>query len=299
MRRVEAMAVGVLAGISATSSEYSRAEEFAQQAERIAPDDPGVLTTTWGETRVTAAIFGNDLPRALDAVARGIAFARTGRLTAPILVWGYWPLLRTISGDDGAEAIAEAMEAGAEVAFWNRSCLAYAQALLAGRDGRLDLAEIFAERGRRLFARSAPWWNHMMHRLVAADALRAGWGEPVSWLRDAIGDLEAAGLDRLASACRGVLRQAGERVPRTGRGNASVPRQLRSLGITSREMDVFLLVAQGISNAEIATRLFISRKTVETHICSLVTKTGQNGRRELVAHAARYVPPELLAPRQA
>jgi len=62
---------------------------------------------------------------------------------------------------------------------------------------------------------------------------------------------------------------------------------MRRLGITSREMDVYLLVAQGLSNAEIAARLFISPKTVETHVASLVNKTGQAGRRELVAHAAR------------
>ena len=65
---------------------------------------------------------------------------------------------------------------------------------------------------------------------------------------------------------------------------------MRRLGVTSREMDVFLLVAQGFSNAEIAARLFISPKTVETHIASLVTKTGQSSRRELVAHAARFAP---------
>jgi DNA-binding CsgD family transcriptional regulator len=130
----------------------------------------------------------------------------------------------------------------------------------------------------------------MLHRLVADDAFKAGWGDPARWLRDAIGDLEAAGFDRLASACRGVLRKHGQRVPRCGRGEASVPRPLRQLGITSREMDVLLLVAQGISNTEIGTKLFISPKTVETHIGSLITKTGQGGRRELVAHAARLVP---------
>jgi len=79
-------------------------------------------------------------------------------------------------------------------------------------------------------------------------------------------------------------------VPRSGRGSAQVPPQMRRLGITSREMDVFLLVARGFSNAEIARRLYISPKTVETHIASLVAKTGQAGRRELVAHAARFVP---------
>jgi DNA-binding CsgD family transcriptional regulator len=65
---------------------------------------------------------------------------------------------------------------------------------------------------------------------------------------------------------------------------------MRRLGITSREMDVYLLVARGCSNVEIAQRLFISPKTVETHVASLVTKTGQTGRRELVAHAARFTP---------
>jgi DNA-binding CsgD family transcriptional regulator len=53
-------------------------------------------------------------------------------------------------------------------------------------------------------------------------------------------------------------------------------------------MDVYLLVAQGCSNAEIAAQLFISPKTVETHVANLVAKTGQGGRRELVAHAARF-----------
>ena len=62
---------------------------------------------------------------------------------------------------------------------------------------------------------------------------------------------------------------------------------MRRIGVTSREMDVYLLVAQGFSNSEIAERLFISPKTVETHVASLISKTGKGGRRELVAHAAR------------
>ena len=79
-------------------------------------------------------------------------------------------------------------------------------------------------------------------------------------------------------------------MPRAGRGHAAVPERLRRLGVTSREMDVYLLVARGCSNAEIAERLFISSKTVETHVAKLVAKTGQAGRRELVAHAARNIP---------
>jgi DNA-binding CsgD family transcriptional regulator len=289
MRRVEAMAIGAAASILMTSGDeaYSSAIELAERAETVVPDDASMMTSLWGEVRATGAIFTNDLPAALSANEIGIGYARTAPLIAPSLAWGYWPLLQAVAGSDGSAALEEAVKAGAEVAYWNRGCLAYAEAVLAGRDGDTELATQLAERASRFFEGAAPCWNHMLHRLVADDAFKAGWGDPAQWMRDAIGDLEAAGFDRLASACRGVLRKNGQRVPRSGRGEASVPRQLRQLGITSREMDVLLLVAKGISNAEIATKLFISPKTVETHVGSLINKTGQGGRRELVAHAAR------------
>jgi len=292
MRRVEAMAIGTAASILMTTGDEAHcgAMELAERAETVVPDDPSVMTSLWGEVRVTGAIFANDLPGALSANEIGIGYARTESLIAPSLAWGYWPLLHAVAGSDGSAALDEARKAGAEVAYWNRSCLGYAEAVLAGRDGESERAAQLAEYASQFFAGAAPWWNHMMHRLIADDAFKDGWGEPARWLRDAIGDLETAGFDRLASACRGVLRRHGERVPRSGRGEASVPRQLRQLGITSREMDVLLLVAQGISNAEIASKLFISPKTVETHVGSLISKTGQGGRRELVAHAARLSP---------
>jgi DNA-binding CsgD family transcriptional regulator/tetratricopeptide (TPR) repeat protein len=290
MRRVEAMALSVQAGAYARATDHARAESTAERALRLVPDDPGVLTQIWGDARVTAAIFSNDLPKAQTACSTAIGYARAEPLTAQSLAWGFWPLLQAVAGGDGRRALAEARRAGADVAFWNRGCLAYADAVLAGRDGRPGLASELAERASGYFEQAAPCWNHMMHRLIAPDAFKDGWGSPASWLRTAIGDLDAAGLGRLASACRGVLRMAGQSVPRCGRGNARVPGQLRTLGVTSREMDVLLLVAGGNSNTEIATRLFISPKTVETHIGSLITKTGRSGRRELVAHAARLVP---------
>jgi DNA-binding CsgD family transcriptional regulator len=165
--------------------------------------------------------------------------------------------------------------------------LAYARAVQAGRGGDVAQAEKLAEAGRQYFLGCAPWWNHILHRLVATAALRDGWGEPVTWLREAAADLDDNGFALVASACRGILRKAGERVPRTRRVGASMPPQLRKLGITNRELDVFLLIGQGCSNTEIASRLLISPKTVESHVTSIITKTGLTGRRELVAFAAR------------
>jgi len=288
MHRVEAMALTAEACIAATRGDRDAMEAAAGQAEAIAPGDPSVLLNIWGDARVTAAIVGNDLSGAVAASAEGIGHGRRERLTAPSMAWGYWALLSAVTGDGGRAAVAEARTLGAGVACWNRACLAYAEAVLAGREGRPERAAGLAEQGRAEFAGCAPWWNHFLRRLVAPAALADGWGEPAAWLRQAIGELDAAGYGAQASACRGLLRQAGEPVPRQGRGSARVPRALRELGVTSREMDVFQLIGQGSSNAEIAARLVISPKTVETHVSSLVHKTGlTGGRRELVAYAAR------------
>lgn len=58
-------------------------------------------------------------------------------------------------------------------------------------------------------------------------------------------------------------------------------------GITDREMDVLRLVAQGMSNREIAGTLVISEKTVKTHISSLLGKLNLNDRTQLAIYALK------------
>lgn len=62
-------------------------------------------------------------------------------------------------------------------------------------------------------------------------------------------------------------------------------------GLTSREADVLALIAQGISNSEIAAALFLSPNTVKTHINRVFTKTGSKTR----AQAVRYAHDHRLA----
>ena len=301
--RIEVMTICLQALVAAIQGDGHAAETEAERAEAIMPGDPEVLATTLGQVRVVAALFRDDIDRAVRDSATARAYLekalRAPRRArgfyspsqAPLIArgrsLGLYALLQAVCGGDVRGAIAVAETAGAAVS-WNRGCLAYAEAVLEGRAGQRDRASALADQGSAWFAPFAPWWNHLARRLVAPAALADGWGEPVSWMRDAAAGFESTGHDRLASACRGILRKAGERVPRSGRGQAQVPAQMRRLGVTSREMDVYLLVAQGCSNAEIAGRLFISPKTVETHVANLVAKTGQTGRRELVAHAARF-----------
>jgi len=58
-------------------------------------------------------------------------------------------------------------------------------------------------------------------------------------------------------------------------------------GITRRESEVLALVGERLSNREIADRLYISVRTVESHVSALLTKLGVSDRRELVGVAKR------------
>lgn len=58
-------------------------------------------------------------------------------------------------------------------------------------------------------------------------------------------------------------------------------------GLTPREAEVVSLIAEGLTNTEIATRLFITEATVTSHINHLFTKTGVRDRAQAVTYAYR------------
>lgn len=150
-----------------------------------------------------------------------------------------------------------------------------------GRAGRVDQAAASVEAGDDLLKRFN-WARHYARRLVAEAAMVDGWGEAVVWLRKAEAFFEERGDAFVAAACRALLRKAGAPVPRRRPGGTEVPEALRSLGVTAREVEVLVLVGHGLSNAEIAERLYISPRTAEKHVEHLMAKTGASHRRALL-----------------
>jgi DNA-binding CsgD family transcriptional regulator len=59
-------------------------------------------------------------------------------------------------------------------------------------------------------------------------------------------------------------------------------------GLTPRERDVLRLVVAGRSNPEIAEALFLSRRTVTTHLTRIFAKLGVQGRAEAAVYAVRH-----------
>jgi DNA-binding NarL/FixJ family response regulator len=104
--------------------------------------------------------------------------------------------------------------------------------------------------------------------------------------------LAAAAFDRCGAARRRAhaerqLRQLGHRAThhRTGRGS-SIAGGVAAL--TERELQVARLVTDRRTNTEIATELFLSRKTVETHIRNLFQKLAVSSRVEIARAVEQF-----------
>jgi DNA-binding CsgD family transcriptional regulator len=105
-------------------------------------------------------------------------------------------------------------------------------------------------------------------------------------LRAALEGFEAVGARLWAEGARAELRATGERARR--RDPSTVD------DLTPQELQVARLVATGLTNREVAARLFLSPKTIETHLGRVFRKTGVRTRTEL-SHRFRDLPDSMRA----
>jgi len=189
----------------------------------------------------------------------------------PIDHIGLWALLRTAVGDRDHAARETLRGHKMLMATGIRAALEYADAIAAGRAG--DEPEAVAHFAAADAALAhLPWWNRLLRLFALEGAVADGWGDPVPALRADLAAHEAVGAADLARTCRDLLRAAG--APTRRRGVEPVAPALRARGITAREAEVLALVVTGLTNAQTAQRLFLSRRTVDTHVARLLAKTG-------------------------
>lgn len=151
---------------------------------------------------------------------------------------------------------------------------------MPGQDGIESMRQIIKGTEVRVLVLSV----HVEHQVIS-DALGAG----------AAGYLAKDSVDQeLISAIRTVV-HGGTVLSSTVSRSLTEPRQSNVAGfgsrtleaLTSREREVFLLLAEGKSPAEVANSLFVSRKTVHTHRQHIMDKLGLKNTTELIRFALR------------
>lgn len=120
------------------------------------------------------------------------------------------------------------------------------------------------------------------------DALRAG---AVGYLtKDASAEEIQQALERVTSG-QAALDPAVQHMlieAIASSGPPSAPASPLPDGLTAREAEVLALIAEGLSNTDIATRLVVSEATVKSHINHLLPKIGARDRAQAVAYAYRH-----------
>ncbi len=125
-------------------------------------------------------------------------------------------------------------------------------------------------------------WTDLGQPYEAALALAGADDEEA--LREAHEHLLALGASAAVAVLARRLRARGARnVPR---GPIARTRE-NAGGLTSRQLEVLELIAEGLRNAEIAERLVLSEKTVDHHVSAILGKLGVSTRGQAAAAAAR------------
>jgi DNA-binding CsgD family transcriptional regulator/energy-coupling factor transporter ATP-binding protein EcfA2 len=138
----------------------------------------------------------------------------------------------------------------------------------------------YALLARGLWRQAAEAWQRAgcpyEHAVALAQSL-----DPADLL-SALTALDALGAEPLARRVRLRLRDLG--VARIPRGRVQFTRGGLA-GLTERQADVVRLLAEGLTNAEIAARLVLSVRTVDAHVAAILNKLDARTRRDAVARA--------------
>ena len=285
IQTVVARAHGILSLISLHRNDLSRAEEAADAAARdLARWGPGYLTTWAAWPRALIQEAGGETGQALATMTGAWdTCARLGLALDYPAVGADLVRLALAAGDIGrardASAAVTEVAARNEVP-WMTGAALRCQGLIE------DDAEILQAAAGACAGGSRPLGLALACEDAGAAFARQGRLDRARPLLDqALGIYERLGAARDLARAEATLREAGIR--RGRRGTRGRP-QIGWASLTPAEHAVAGLVAEGLSNPQIGERLYISRRTVQTHLAHMFAKLDIATRAQLAADVTRH-----------
>jgi len=277
----EAAASTVISLIAGMRGDEAAAEQLAGEAERVAAAAGANITVAFAQ-------FGR-VVAALGAGRHADAFAAAQRVFDPndpahhryICSWLIADLAEAALHlgrlEEGRERVAQVAAAtGEEPGTWLAIGLAHARAVLADD-------EEAEERFREALGLDLARWPFQRARLELAYGQwlrrRRRIADSRTPLRDARDAFDRLGCEEWGHRARSELRASGESSRRR------VPEARDQL--TAQELQIAQLAAEGLSNREIGQKLFVSHRTVGTHLYRIFPKLGISSRGELAGALAQ------------
>jgi DNA-binding CsgD family transcriptional regulator len=230
----------------------------------------GVLWAEW----VSAILFNG-----LGRYDRALAWAERAAEQTPRLQFGAWALTELIEAavhlgkpDVAAGALERVIAATAPSSTdWGRGIQARCRALLSQGERAERLHHEAIERLGRTRRRPDRARAHLLYgEWLRRENRRV---DARVQLRTAHDEFASIGMEGFAERARGELLATGEQVRQRTVATRDV--------LTAQERQIAGLALEGLSNPEIAARLFLSRRTVEWHLRNVFNKLGIRSRQEL------------------
>jgi DNA-binding CsgD family transcriptional regulator/tetratricopeptide (TPR) repeat protein len=272
---IEAQCHAALATVLAYRGDCEQATHHITAAETLAASHESI------EGLITARIAAAAVARSQSQPQRVIEIlADLPAVTPMIGALAFWPTLVVAYVDDKqldrAEDLIDTLErAAAARALDFDARLSSLRARLAVAQGRPEDALTHFDAALARFGPDDPYLERALTHHAHGQLLKAkGDRQPaVTELRTAHQMLSSVAADPFLAWVDADLAATGIRPPDKSRRS--------TLELTDRERDVAVLVAQGLSNPEVAEQLYISRKAVEYHLSNIFGKLGITSRKEL------------------
>ena len=266
-----AMVGGPLVGLAELRGRQGRADEATALLDRAGPSGAAL------RCRAGLALDRGDARRAVELLERSLRQAPPGRRLERAPALGLLARARVHRGelDEAREALASLREIEAHVGTEAlRAAADVAAGLLAAAEGEHEHARRLLEDAVDRFERSGAPFEAADARIELAASLTAlgRGGVARAEATAALRSLLELGAGPAAERARRVVRPGGRAGPGT---------------VTPREREVLALLAEGLTNRQIAQRLVVSEHTVHRHVTNILRKLDLPSRTAAAAYAVR------------